>query len=370
MASPTARDLEIKAGSRAYEIIKDGGFSFDAVRTYIGPAVGPRWLVASGVDLGLLEEGVLGRKIPVLLAGASAGAWRFAAWLQPEALKSYFLLREAYITSTYSRQDTPKTIQDSLRTIIDAYIEDDALPFALQHSRYRLAIVTARAKHLAASSLPVFQRAALALAYLLNLLNRQWLCRVVEPVIFYTGAKPPAFVLRPNFEGSYARLTEANFKAVLVASGAIPIIVRGVRDIYGAPTGVYRDGGLTDYHLARDFAVSETDLTLLFLHQERIIPGWLDKGLKKRKPDSGALASVVLIHPSPEVLSRLPLGRVPERGDFITFMDNPEERITNWRRAVEGTAHLGEVFLELVASGRIREAVKPLGNASYPTPAN
>ncbi|MCX7635683.1 MAG: hypothetical protein N2Z74_08070, partial [Syntrophales bacterium] len=296
--SPAAEDLLVKAGSRAHEIIRDGGFSFANVRTFIGPAVGPRWLIASGFDLTLLDGEVLGRKQPVLLAGASAGAWRFAAWLQPEAHKSYLSLREAYITSAYTRRDTPKSIQASLKSIIDSYIEDDALPFALQHGHYRLAVIVARAKHLAASSVRAFQKLGFVAAYLLNFMDRRLLRHTLEPVVFYSGAKPPAFTLHPRFEGSFIRLSPVNFKPALVATGAIPLVVHGVRDIYGAPRGVYRDGGLTDYHLARDFAVKDTDLTLLFSHQERIIPGWLDKGLKRRRPDAAALSSVVHVYPS------------------------------------------------------------------------
>jgi hypothetical protein len=52
---------------------------------------------------------------------------------------------------------------------------------------------------------------------------------------------------------------------------------------------------------------------------------------------------------------------VPDREDFITFIDDPRTRIANWRRAVAMAEPLGEIFLELVAGGRIREVVRPLG---------
>ena len=66
--------LRIKAGKKAYDIIKDGGFNFDAVSAYYGAAVGPRWLVASGFDLTLLKQNLLGRSRAVHLVGSSAGA--------------------------------------------------------------------------------------------------------------------------------------------------------------------------------------------------------------------------------------------------------------------------------------------------------
>ena len=152
-------NIRVRAGRRAYEQIRAGGFNLDRIGTYFGPAGGPRWLVAGGFDLTLLKEGLLGRTLPVWLVGASAGAWRFAAWLQPEAVKSYLALREAYISATYGRKDNPKTILRSLTAIIDSYIEDDALPFALTNKTYRLAILTCRMKHLVASERPWVQKA-------------------------------------------------------------------------------------------------------------------------------------------------------------------------------------------------------------------
>jgi hypothetical protein len=48
--------IRIKAGRKIYQLIKDGGFNFDLISTYFGPAVGPRWLIASGFDLTLLAR--------------------------------------------------------------------------------------------------------------------------------------------------------------------------------------------------------------------------------------------------------------------------------------------------------------------------
>jgi len=41
--------LRVKAGKKAYGIIKDGGFSFDLVSAYFGAAVGPRCLSPAGL---------------------------------------------------------------------------------------------------------------------------------------------------------------------------------------------------------------------------------------------------------------------------------------------------------------------------------
>jgi hypothetical protein len=355
--SSTMDSIRIKAGKRAYEVIQDGGFHLDHVTTYFAPATGPRWLVAAGFDLTLLKNDLLGHSGPVTLIGASAGAWRFAAWAQPEPEKSYRTLMEAYITTTYSRTDTPATILLSMQDIMNAYLEDDALPFALANKKYRLAIITARAKNLVSSETKWVQQTGLGICFLLNAVNRSYLHYFAERVVFYNGTKPPHFCLRSDFRGRYIPLTEINFKHAVMASGAIPVVVAGVRNIYGAPTGVYRDGGLIDYHLTHHFAAKNDDITLFFNHQERIVPGWLDKKLSYRHPPDHILDNVLMVYPSEDFIARLPGGKVPDREDFATFIDHPATRINNWRQTVQLVEPLGEQFLELVESGKIRDVV-------------
>ena len=353
-------DICVKAGNNACEIIKDGGFSLDRVSAYCGPAVGPRWLIGSGFDLALIRETALGRQRPVLLVGASAGAWRFAAWLQPEPEKSYRTLMEAYASAVYTRSETPATILEKLSRIIDAYLEDDAMPFVFDNKKYRLAVITARGRNLVASEIAWIQKAGLGLCFLLNAARRDFVFSFAERVVFYTGAKPPSFCLRKDFQGRSIALNEVNFKTAVLASGAIPLVVAGIRNIYGAPYGVYRDGGLIDYHLTTDYGSGRGDVVLFFHHQERIIPGWLDKKLKYRTPEPDVLKDVLMVHPSEEFIARLPHGKAPDRDDFARFINDPAMRIGDWQKAAALSAHLGEQFLELVASGGLKDVVKPL----------
>jgi hypothetical protein len=352
--------LRIKAGQKAYEIIQDGGFTFDAVCAYFGAAVGPRWLIASGFDLTLLSQGLLGRKKAVHLIGSSAGAWRFAAWIQPQADEAYRKFLNAYISVGYTRQDTPATILEKFTHIMNEYIEDDALSFALANKRYRLSVITARARGLVAADTLWLQKTALAACFVMNFFSRNSLFTFAERVVFYDGSKPPPFCLHPQYRGRYVKINEANFKFSVMASGAIPLVVAGVKNIYGAPRGVYRDGGLIDYHLSQPFASKENDLVLFFHHQERIIPGWLDKKVKRRVPDAETLKNAVMIFPTPSFIDKLPDGKVPDRDDFSTYVDDPAQRIRKWRETVELSAPLGEDFLELVESGKIRDVVEKM----------
>jgi len=67
-----------------------------------------------------------------------------------------------------------------------------------------------------------------------------------------------------------------------------------------------------------------------------------------------------MVYPSETFIAGLPDGRIPDRVDFKTFIDDQATRIANWRRAVEMSAPLGEEFLELIASGRIKDVVETL----------
>lgn len=353
-------NLRIKAGRRAYEMIKDGCGVFDRVTTYYGPAVGPRWLIAAGFDRTLLTGDHWADGRALTLVGASAGAWRFAAWLQPQPEDCYQRLLHAYIDVDYRRSDTPADIQSTLATLIDGYIEDDALPFALTNNKYRIAIIACRARHLLAAKASWIRRLGMGLAFLANCMSRALIHHFAERVVFYSGPKPPPFCLRKDFLGIYNPLSETNFKSAVLASGAIPLVVEGIRDIYGAPYGYYIDGGLIDYHLNQSFNAHADDLTLFFHHQERIIPGWLDQRLKNRRPPQEIMDNVLMVFPADHFLARLPGGKVPERTDYITYIDEPARRKDNWRKAVAMAAPLGEEFVELVLSKKLRDVIEKM----------
>ena len=351
-------EICVRAGKNVYEIIQAGAFDFNNVSAYVGATPGPRWLVASGFDLSLLQSGVLGNKRPTVLAGSSAAALRFAAWMQPEPEKSYAKLIEAYIAMHFTKKDTPEEILQSIRNVIDSYIEDDALPFVLANKRYRLAIITARAKHLAASNARWLQLLALGTGFVCNAINRNMIRRFFQRVVFQNSPILPYFCLNHDFKGQAIRLNETNFKHALLASSAVPFAAAGVRDIYGAPSGMYRDGGLTDYQLNQKYSSGKEAVTLLFNHQKRLIPTWFDKSLPSRQPPGEYLENLLLVYPSDDFIRTLPYGKVPEREDFRWYADNPSKRMRNWRRVVEASKPLGEQFLELVESGKLREVTE------------
>ena len=351
-------DIAVRAGENAYELIMNGTLHPDRITTYLGPAVGPRWLVASGFDLTLLSSGVLGNRRPVQLIGSSAGALRFAAWIQPEPEKRYYQLLNSYISMVLTQKDTPQNILGTLQWVIDSYVEDSAVPFALANKKYRLSIIAARAKYLAASEMKLIQAFGLATAFALNACKPSWLSAMFQRVVFHSGTMPPPMCLNGDFVGIALPLNEANFKSALLASSAVPLAVAGVKNIFGAPRGVYRDGGLVDYHLNQHYGgTGKGEIALMFHHEARLIPSWLDRRLVYRGPSTTMTKNLLMIHPTEEFVKRLPGGRIPTREDFHEYAAHPPERMKRWWEVVRASEHLGEEFLELLQGDKLRDAV-------------
>lgn len=151
-------------------------------------------------------------------------------------------------------------------------------------------------------------------------------------------------------------LDAANLRPALLASGSIPLVLAGVRFPHG-PEGVFRDGGVSDYHLDVDFPPG--DGLVLYPHfHPHVVPGWFDKSLAWRRAPSSRLRRTLIVAPSPELVARLPGGRIPDRKDFSRMADG--DRLRAWNAALAESEAMGEELAELVASGRVAERVRPL----------
>ena len=178
-----------------------------------------------------------------------------------------------------------------------------------------------------------------------------WLERVVFsgpeqgrpcPLPFGTGDFPTRQVL----------LTEQNFRPALQASCSIPFLLQAVHDIPGAPPGAYWDGGITDYHLHLDYASMDEGLVLYPHFQRKIIPGYLDTMLPRRRHPDDRLANVVVLAPDPDWVRRaLPHGKLPDLDDFKAYAGDLEGRIAVWSRAVAESQRLAEEFDAVLRQG-------------------
>ncbi|HSR11655.1 MAG TPA: hypothetical protein VLS90_09420, partial [Thermodesulfobacteriota bacterium] len=82
-----------------------------------------------------------------------------------------------------------------MQKVVGSYLDSDALPFALANKRYRLALVTARARNLAASEIGPVQKLGVGLAFLGNAISASLLRWFYEQIVFYYSPIPPKFCL-------------------------------------------------------------------------------------------------------------------------------------------------------------------------------
>ena len=350
-------NLVFKAGRGAFDSIQRHGFDPERIGTLAGASGGAKWLVLSQLDRCILQTVVPRLAGPVHLIGSSIGAWRFACYAQNDPIAAIDRFEEAYIGQSYSDNPDIHEITAKTREILKIVMQDDAAGQILSHPVFRTHIMTVRARHLAASENRLVLAATLMAAASLNAISRKTLGWFFERGLFFDARDIPPFFDVAGFPIQKIRIRASNIEDVVVATGSIPLILSGVRDIEGADPGMYRDGGVIDYHL--DLPHSDDDRLTLFPHFfDRIVPGWFDKRLPWRKPDPLNVDRTLLVSPSAAFVARLPGGKIPDRTDFTTY--TPIERIRAWQNVVTECAALADEFNEVIETGQLAARLQPL----------
>ena len=150
----------------------------------------------------------------------------------------------------------------------------------------------------------------LSKSYMLNRVNRKLLGSQYERFIFGPATSDLSITDSYNFKTQNIALTQNNLKDALLASGSIPLVMQGIKNIAGSPVGMYRDGGIIDYHF--DLKINNPGLILYPHFNSEPKAGWFDKNLK-RKVSPLNYDNVVMITPSKEFIVSLPYGKIPER---------------------------------------------------------
>jgi hypothetical protein len=327
------------------------------VGTMAGASGGAKWLVLSKLDRVVADTIIPRLREPVYLIGTSIGAWRFACYAQDRPLEAIARFEEAYLGQTYSDDPDRDEITAKSREILRYVLGETGVAEILSHPKFRTNVMTVRSRHVTASEQPALLVPGLLAAAALNAVTRRSLGVFFDRVLFYDSRDLPPFFDARGFPLSRVELTEANLEDAIVATGSIPMVLSGVRDIPGAPRGIYRDGGVIDYHL--DLPQSAPDRLTLFLHFiDRIVPGWFDKKLSWRKPDPANIDSTILVSPSVDFVSRLPYAKIPDRRDFLNF--EPEERVRAWRTVVDMCDELADEFHEVLAKDQLAARLEPL----------
>lgn len=227
----------------------------------------------------------------------------------------------------------------------------------VSNPKLRLHILTVLSRNITASDFRPLLAAGLFAAVAANLLKRQALGLFFSRALFFDERDLPPFYNASGFPMEHIPLTEQNLLDAVTASGSIPMVLKGVRDIQGAPPGTYRDGGILDYHL--DLPTSDPDRLTLFPHFfEQLKPGWFDRQLSWRRHDPKHTDRTILICPSPEFIAGLPNAKVPDRTDFVNFP--PLQRKRMWRDAVEQCRRLADEFNDVLDKDQLAARLEPL----------
>lgn len=308
---------------------------FDVVLAASG---GPKWLVLSAIDrllVQILKDSPL--QGPRHLLGSSSGAWRFAAYCMENPQDALRRLEHAYIDANWDHSQTMDERAASGRGILEAYVGDRPGD-ALIQDNFRLHVVTSHCKHLLSKDHPMPQIAGLLIAAVLTAWNRASLGIVVERALFSDPrtALPSELADVP---GKSYPLREDNLKRVLMASGAIPLVLPAVRGVPGGPPGkgTLRDGGLVDYHF--DHVILRPQGLVLYFHfAPAMMPSFLERAHVNRRFDPEVTRRMVFIHPSPEWVATLPGGRLPNRTDAQRY--SQRQRRWRWHEAAARSEEL------------------------------
>lgn len=349
--------LEVYAGPTALAQVRREGIKAASFSTIVGASGGPKWFVLYGLDRYLFGEFFANRQSPLVTLGSSAGAWRLSCLGLQDPLGGIDRLAKYYSGQRYSATPTVQEISREAAALVDIVLGENGAQEIADHPFVRVNIVADRGRGLLASERRSALMAGLGLSVLSNLLSRRLLGLCFQRVVFHGGPLTKSVAKLDEFTTEFVRLRPANVRKALLASGSIPLVLEGVTDIPGAPAGVYRDGGITDYHFDLPFHCGE-GLVLYPHFYAHFIPGWFDKHLPWRRPRPEHFHNVLVLAPSREFVSQLPYGKIPDRKDFETM--DYDTRAAYWQSVLSASAALGEEFAQMVRSGEGLDRIKPL----------
>jgi hypothetical protein len=355
-----SKNLLVLAGKSAYNLVRERGLSPSDVTVVMGASGAAKWLVLYGLDLAIYSHWFKGRKHPLLLFGTSIGAWKFAAAAQGDPARALDGLREAYTHQVYEDGISPAKVSEESARIIELLLPPGSVEQILSHPYLRVSFSAVRCKGLLAKKHRIPLSAGMLYAFALNALSRKLQRLCFERTVFHDSRNNCSVLDMTDFTLNRVQLTVDNFKEALLATGSIPLIMEGIENIEGAPGGMYRDGGILDYHPAFSLPPKTKGLILYPHFYSHVTLGWFDKKFAKRRAKADVLDRTVILAPSPEFVSRLPFARIPDRKDFVRLAGNDSERIKAWEKAAAMSLSLGEAFLEAVETGRIRDEVKTM----------
>lgn len=346
--------LEIYAGSKALKQIKEEGFHQALFTSFLAASGGAKFFSIYQINRFLFDDFFKGRDTELNLLGSSAGAFQSACIAQNNPSSALDRLAINYAETTYSKNAKPSEITAKARTLLDNVLGENGVNEILNNKIFKPHFVVAKSNGLVSFENKYLQGVGLLNSYIRNKINRRFLNKQYQRFVYHSPLSNFSFDCLDNIDTFHVALNEENLKHALLASGSIPMVMEGIKDIPHSPKGMYRDGGIIDYHF--DLKLNDKGLTIYPHFNSSPKAGWFDKNSKRtfRKENYD---KTVLICPSSAFINSLPYSKIPDRNDFITMDD--DTRIKYWKKVFEDTKRLVEELQDFILFQRI-EKIKPL----------
>ncbi|PCI80952.1 MAG: hypothetical protein COB20_02335 [SAR86 cluster bacterium] len=340
--------LTIFAGPRALQRLRSEGLNADQFKVMLGASGGPKWFVLFGLDRYIYGEFFANRKRELITLGSSAGAWRMCCLATANPVAAIERLAKCYSEERYSEQPSTDEITDKARQMLMETLGPDGVKEIVENEVFRTHIVADRARGIGSSRVKQLRLLQLLSSAVLNVASRKTLSLFFERNIFSNMGQLSPFRSANDLRTVHVAMNEENLMDAMMASGSIPFVLNGVRDIHSAKRGLYWDGGITDYHF--DFPFHAGDDLVLYPHfSSAVIPGWFDKRVPWRRVNPKNFENVVLVVPSKEFVAELPYGKIPDRTDFETL--DHSSRVAYWSTVLEKSKRLADDFAALAERG-------------------
>ncbi|WOT06900.1 patatin-like phospholipase family protein [Shewanella youngdeokensis] len=329
--------LDIYAGDTALKIIKEKGFNQAIFNNFLGASGGPKWFVLYGLDKYMFGEFFKQRQQPLNLVGSSAGAFRMACFAQKDPVSAIERLAKNYSETIYTDKVNTHEITTKARALLNFLFDKNGANEIINNPIFRAHFIVAKCHGLVASENQLLLSLGLLMSFLRNSVDRGLLKNQYQRHIFQHHSSQLQLHDPDQIDTTRTTLTEANIKEALLASGAIPLVMQGIKDIAGSQSGMFRDGGIIDYH----FDIELDGLTLYPHFSSALKAGWFDKKLS-RKVKAKHYDKTVLICPSQQFINSLPYQKIPDRSDFTQLQ--PLQRLRYWQQVFADSEQLADAF--------------------------
>ena len=240
--------LDIYAGDSALKIIEEKGFTPDIFTSFLGASGGPKWFTLYGLDKYIFGEFFNNPQQNINLIGSSVGAFRNACFAQKDPIAAIERFAKNYHETTYSHKAKPEEVSTKAVAMMNAIFGESGEQEIIDNAHFKAHFIVTKCKGFVALENKFLQGLGLVKSYVNNRISRQRLNSQYERYIFQSNNSDLKLNDPDNISTTRVCVSKANIRNALLASGSIPLVMEGISNIENSAQGMYRDGGIVDYH--------------------------------------------------------------------------------------------------------------------------